>query len=197
VPNTFSGLLLTGLFDAAFEVHMSKTVTIRTTVRDAVIDDMRSVLAIYNYAVTQTTAVWSDEPSDLASRQAWFKERTQRELPVLVAESAGRLVGFASFGEFRPWAGYRHTVENSVYVAPWIHGKGVGRTLMETLIDRGVTLRRHVMVAGIEATNFASLRLHSSLGFEEVGRLSQVGSKFGRWLDLVMMQRYLVTDREP
>src|SRR5215218_6169128 len=151
------------------------------TIRDAVMDDMHCVLDIYNYAVAQTTAVWSDEPSDLASRQTWFEERSQRGLPVLVAESAGRLVGFASFGEFRPWTGYRHTVENSVYVAPRLHGQGVGRTLMEALIDRGVALGRHVMVAGIEATNIASLRLHSSLGFREVGRLPQVGSKFGRW----------------
>ncbi|ANW05384.1 GNAT family N-acetyltransferase [Bradyrhizobium icense] len=168
-----------------------------TTVRDAIIEDAQCILEIYNFAVTKTTAVWSEEPSDIALRQAWFRERTARGFPILVAESAGRLVGFASFGDFRPWPGYRHTVENSVYVAPWIHRQGVGRALMQSLIDRGVALGKHVMVAGIEETNTASIRLHNSLGFREVGRMPHVGTKFGRWLDLVLMQRYLVADREP
>jgi L-amino acid N-acyltransferase len=168
-----------------------------TIIRDAIIEDLPCILEIYNFAVTQTTAIWSEEPSDIASRQAWFGERSARGLPILVAESAGRLVGFASFGDFRAWPGYRHTVENSVYVAPSVHRQGIGRTLMQGLIDRGVALGKHTMVAGIEATNTASLRLHSSLGFQEVGRMPHVGTKFGRWLDLVLMQRYLVADRGP
>ncbi|MEO6340051.1 MAG: N-acetyltransferase family protein, partial [Caulobacteraceae bacterium] len=111
--------------------------------------------------------------------------------PLLVAEWEGRVVGYASFGDFRPFQGYRHTVENSVYVAPDAHRRGVGRVLMEALIHRARAMGKHVMVAGIEAENLASIRLHAAAGFVEVGRLPQVGRKFGRWLDLVFMQRAL------
>lgn len=167
------------------------------SIRDAKVEDVGGILELYNYAVIETTAVWTEEPSDIATRQAWFRERTERGLPVLIAESAGRLAGFASFGDFRAWPGYRHTVENSVYVAPDLQGQGVGRALMQGLIDRGIALGKHVMVAGIESANIASLRLHASVGFQEVGRMPHVGTKFGRWLDLVLMQRFLIADRAP
>jgi L-amino acid N-acyltransferase len=163
-------------------------------IRDACPADAAGILAIHNHAVLETTAVWSDAASDLASRLAWLADRTGRGYPVLVAETAGEVVGYASFGDFRPWAGYRHTVENSIYLDPAVHRQGIGRALMETLIERGFSLNKHVMVAGIEATNIASIRLHLSVGFREVGRMPQVGCKFGRWLDLVFMQRTLMEE---
>jgi L-amino acid N-acyltransferase len=166
-------------------------------IRDAGQADAAGILAIHNYAVRETAAVWSDAASDLASRLAWLADRTERGYPVLVAETAGRVVGYASFGDFRPWAGYRHTVENSIYLDPAVHRQGIGRALMETLIERGLSLNKHVMVAGIEATNTPSIRLHLSVGFREVGWMPQVGCKFGRWLDLVFMQRTLMDEVAP
>jgi L-amino acid N-acyltransferase len=148
-------------------------------------------------AELETTAVWSDGPSDLATRQAWLADRGSRGFPVLVAETGNRVVGFASFADFRPWPGYRHTVESSVYVDPAMHRHGVGRAMMKVLVERGMSLNKHIMVAGIDATNKASIRLHGSLGFIEVGRMPRVGTKFGRWLDLVLMQRTLVENLQP
>jgi phosphinothricin acetyltransferase len=170
---------------------------VQVRIRDASQADASGILAIYNHAALETTAVWSDGASDLASRLAWLADRAERGYPVLVAETAHHVVGFASFGDFRPWAGYRHTVENSIYLDPAVHRQGIGRALMEALVERGVSLNKHVMVAGIEATNTASIRLHVSVGFREVGRMPQVGCKFGRWLDLVFMQRTLMNDVAP
>ena len=161
------------------------------TIRDATPDDLPAILSIYNYAVLQTTAVWSESPSDLSERQTWFAARKQHGFPVLVAEASGRVIGFSSFGDFRPWTGYRHTVENSVYVDPSFHRCGAGRALLRPLIARAVELEKHVMVAGIEASNEASLALHLSEGFSHSCRLPEVGCKFGRWLDLILLCRKL------
>jgi len=160
-------------------------------IRDATPDDLPAILSIYNYAVLETTAVWSDALSDLAERQQWLSARHQRGFPVLVAEASQRVIGFSSFGDFRPWSGYRHTVENSVYVDPSFHRCGAGRALLRPLIARAVELGKHVMVAGIEASNEASLALHLSEGFAEPCRLAEVGCKFGRWLDLILLSRRL------
>lgn len=163
--------------------------------RDAVPADLPAVLAILNDAIAHTTAVWSLKPATLASREAWLAERQGRGFPVLVAEAggaaAGGVLGFASFGDFRPWEGYLHTVEHSVYVAAAARGRGVGGLLLEALIGRARAMGKHVMVAGIEAGNLASIRLHARQGFVETGRLPEVGRKFDRWLDLVLMQRIL------
>jgi phosphinothricin acetyltransferase len=167
------------------------------TVRDAIPDDAAAILGIYNFAALNTTAVWTDGPSDLESRRAWIGARQEAGYPVLVATRAGEVVGFASFGDFRPWPGYRHTVENSVYVDERHHRLGIGRGLMDALIDRATAMRKHTMIAGIEAANAASIALHASVGFAEVGRMGEVGCKFGRWLDLVFMQKHLASDVRP
>lgn len=116
-------------------------------------------------------------------------ERQRTGYPVLVAQSdSGEVLGYATFGEWRAFDGYRHTVEHSVYVLSNQRGGGIGRALMIQLIERAKDLGKHVMVAGIEAGNTASIRLHEKLGFENVGLLSEVGTKFGNWLDLAFMQ---------
>ena len=160
-------------------------------VRDAADTDLAAILAIYNDAVANTTAIWNETPGDLDNRAAVLADRRARNFPFLIAEEAGEVVGYASFGDFRPFDGYRHTVEHSVYVRQDRRGQGVGRTLMPPLIERARTLGKHVMVGGIEAGNVASIRLHESLGFVVVGRLPEVGFKFGRWLDLLFMQKML------
>ena len=160
-------------------------------VRDAADADIAGILAIYNEAVANTTAIWNEAPADLASRRALVADRRAKNFPFLVADDAGEVVGYASFGDFRPFDGYRHTVEHSVYVRRDRRGQGIGRTLMVPLIASARTLGKHVMVGGIEAGNGPSIRLHESLGFTIVGRLPEVGFKFGRWLDLVFMQKTL------
>ena len=158
-------------------------------IRDATEQDLPAIRAIYNDAVLNTTAIWNEQPVDLANRQAWFAARTQQGYPILVAENAaGAVVGYASFGDWRPFDGFRHTVEHSVYVRGDRRGHGIGRALLVALIERARDIGKHVMVAGIEAGNAGSIRLHEKLGFEQVGCLKQVGAKFGIWLDLVFLQ---------
>jgi phosphinothricin acetyltransferase len=159
-------------------------------IRDATEADLPAILAITNEAIVNSTAVWSIAPATLETRAAWMRERQARGFPVLVAVD-GDVIGFASFGDFRPWDGYLHTVEHSIYVAPSAQGKGAGTALLAALVARATALGKHVMVGGIEAGNTASLALHRRAGFVETGRLPEVGRKFGRWLDLVFMQKVL------
>jgi L-amino acid N-acyltransferase YncA len=160
-------------------------------IRAATEADLERILAITNEAIANTTAVWSLTPATLDGRRAWFAERRSRGFPVLVAGQGGQVQGFASFGDFRPWEGYLHTVEHSIYVDPPAQGRGLGKALLHGLVEQAGLLGKHVMVAGIEGSNAASLALHRRAGFEEAGRLRQVGRKFDRWLDLVLLQKLL------
>ncbi len=161
-------------------------------IRDAVAADLPAILDIYNEVIATSTAVYRDDPVDLANRRAWFDERGARGFPILVAvDDAGTLLGFASFGPFRDWPGYRHTVEHMVHIHASARGQGLGRTLIEALLPRASAMGMHVMVAGIDADNAASIRLHEKLGFETTAHMREVGTKFGRWLDLVFMQKTL------
>lgn len=158
-------------------------------IRDATPADIPGITRIYNDAVLNTTAIWNEVEVDEANRAAWLGDRNKAGYPVLVAiDSEGMVAGYASFGDWRAWDGYRHTVEHSVYVRADGRGKGVGAAMMTVLIERARGCGKHVMVAGIEAENEASLRLHERLGFEKTGHLKQVGTKFGRWLDLAFLQ---------
>jgi phosphinothricin acetyltransferase len=160
-------------------------------VRDATEADLPAILAIINEATLNTTAVWGIAPTTLEARLAWWRERVEAGFPVLVAAEGDAVLGFASYGSFRPWEGYKHTVEHSVYVDAAARGKGVGRVLLAALIDHATASGKHVMVAGIDASNAVSIRLHEAHGFTRAGTLTQVGRKFDRWLDLLFMQRVL------
>jgi L-amino acid N-acyltransferase len=161
-------------------------------IEDATDDDLAAVVAIYNQVLLTSTAIYRDEPATLEERQAWNETRKKNGYPLLVARTdTAHVAGFATFGDFRAWPGYRFTVEHSVHVAEACRGQGLGTALMRVLIERGTALGKHVMVAGIDADNTGSIRLHERLGFEITGHLKEVGWKFGRWLDLVFMQRRL------
>ena len=124
----------------------------------------------------------------MANRAAWLAERRRLGYPVLVAvDDADAVSGYASFGDWRAFDGYRHTVEHSVYVHNARRGGGIGTALMAELIERARALGKHVMVAGIETGNTGSIKLHEKLGFSRVGQLPEVGTKFGNWLDLTFM----------
>ncbi|BCR25887.1 GNAT family N-acetyltransferase [Aquipseudomonas alcaligenes] len=165
-------------------------------IRDAAEADLPALRDIFNDAVLNTTAIWMDNVVDLANRQAWFAARAQQGYPILVAENAaGEVVGYASFGDWRPFDGFCHTVEHSVYIRADQRGKGLGPLLLAALIERAKACDKHVMVAAIESGNAASIRLHQRLGFAITGQMPQVGRKFGRWLDLTFMQLILTPER--
>jgi L-amino acid N-acyltransferase YncA len=160
-------------------------------IREAQEADLSDLLAIYNDAVLTTTAVYDYSERTAEQQSAWFKAKRDQGLPVLVAENGGDAVGFASYGPFRPWPAYLHSVENSLYVAADWRGRGIGSLLLPALIQRATDRGLHAMIAGIDAANEASLRLHAKFGFEPVGRFREVGWKFERWLDLAFLQRML------
>ena len=160
-------------------------------IRDAAPADLSAIVAITNQAILYTTAIWSITPVDLAARTLWWQERTAQGFPVLVAEAQGQIIGFGSYGPFRPHDGYLHTVEHSVYVAPEAQHQGAGGALLTALLDHAKTAGKHVMIGGIDAENQASLAFHRRFGFVETGRMPQLGRKFDRWLDLVLMQKQL------
>ena len=154
--------------------------------------DLPGILAIYNDVIATSTAVYTSEPSTLEERRTWFSARHVQNFPVLVATDGGEILGFASFGEWRgAWPGFRCTVEHSVHVRADVRGRGVGRALVEALFPAALALGKHVMIGAIDAANDASIRFHARLGFERVACFREVGHKFGRWLDLIFMQRFL------
>lgn len=157
-------------------------------IRPATEADCAAIAEIYNDAVRHTTAVFNHLTVDVANRMAWRAERLAQGFPVLVEEEGGVVRGYASYGPFRNFPGYRATVEHSVYIHPEARGAGLGRALMVALIDHARAAGLHVLVGGIEAQNRASIRLHESLGFVQTGHMPEVGQKFGRWLDLCLMQ---------
>ena len=161
-------------------------------VRDATADDLAAISALYNATIPTTTAAWTEQPETLADRQAWFAHRAAAGDAVLVAEQDGVVVGFTAYGDFRDttkWPGYRHVVELTVHVAEAHWGTGVGRALLTELIRRARAAGKTQIVAGIDGDNDASMRFHARLGFREVARMPEIGTKFGRLLDLVLMQR--------
>lgn len=160
-------------------------------IRPATEADVPAILAIYNDAVAHSTAIWNETPSDLEGRRAWLRERQGRGFPILVADDAGQVVGYASFGDFRPFEGYRITCEHSVYVAQGARRRGMGTALVAALIEEARKLGKQAMVGAIDAANADSIGLHEKLGFVEVARMPGVGTKFGRKLDLVLMQKTL------
>jgi len=166
-------------------------------IRYAVKEDCAAIAAIYNHAVINTAAIWNDQTVDADNRIAWFEARALLGYPVIVSEESGVVTGYASFGDWRAFDGFRHTVEHSVYVHPDHQGKGLGLALMERLIEEAKRIGKHVMVAGIEAQNQGSIHLHQKLGFTITGQMPQVGTKFGSWLDLTFMQLQLDNRIDP
>ena len=161
-------------------------------------DDLPAILAIYNDVVCHSTAIYALEPATLAQRRAWYDERIAAGYPVLVAEQHGQVVGYASYAEFRGATNaYRHSVEHSVHVRDDARGQGIGSALVRALFPLALAQGKHAMLGAIDAANTGSLRMHARLGFEPVGLLRQVGHKFGRWLDLAFVQRFLDAPDSP
>ncbi len=157
-------------------------------IRTATENDLLRLLEIYNDIIINTTAVYDYEPHTIEMRKQWWETKKAQGFPVFVAEEENYISGFSSIGPFRAWAAYKYSVENSVYVASDARGKGIGKLLIPPLLEASKNLGMHTVIAGIDATNEASIKLHKRFGFEEVAHFKQVGWKFGRWLDLKFLQ---------
>jgi len=168
-----------------------------TTIRSAAEDDLGDILRVYNQAIEKTTAVFEYRPHTLEMRREWFKAKQAASLPVLVAVESGAVLGFASYGPFRAWPAYKYSVELSVYVDESARGRGIGSELVRGVLATARERDLHVVMAGITADNAVSLRLHEKLGFVEVAHIREVGYKFGRWLDLKLLQIVLDGPRQP
>ena len=157
--------------------------------RAATAGDLEAMRAIYNDAVLHTTASYDYDPRPAEKQLEWFAAKRAAGFPVLVADVGGEVAGFASYGSFRAWAGYRFTVEHSVYVAQRFRRQGIASALVEKLVEQAGANGLHLMVAGIDAANEGSIELHRRLGFQDAGVLREAGYKFDRWLDLAFMTR--------
>ncbi len=174
---------------------IEKPLTPRVKIRAATRDDLSAILEIYNEAVLNTTASYDYVPRTLEHRTRWFEDHMKHNYPVFVAVDSGdRVLGWSSLSRFHDRMGYRFTSENSIYVAADQRGRGVGKLLMPPLIESARHLGFHAIIGVIDAANEASVRLHSTFGFERVGLFKEVGFKFGRWLDVAYMQLLLPRD---
>lgn len=160
------------------------------TIRIATAADLPAINAIYNHYVPISTCTYQTEPSTAAEREAWFAAHGPQH-PVTVAELDREVVGWASLSRFHPRAAYGRTVENSVYVRHDRHRRGIGGLLLADSIERATALGHHTLIALIDAEQTASVTLHQRHGFVQVAHLREVGFKFGRWLDVVYLQRML------
>ncbi len=160
-------------------------------IRDAIPADLPGLLEIYNEAVANTTASWDYDPWTAVRHADWYAHKVEAGFPLLVASEGDEVLGYATYGEFHPKIGYATTREHSIYVRPEAQGHGIGRALMAAVIERAREAGVHTLIGLVSADNEASVRLHTALGFVEVGRLHEVGRKFGRWLDLSYVQLML------
>jgi L-amino acid N-acyltransferase YncA len=157
-----------------------------------------AILAIFNDAIINSTALYDYKARTAESMLAWFAAKQQGNYPVIGLENAaGELLGFASYGAFRAYPAYKYTMEHSVYVRNDQRGKGLGKRLMQAVIAEAQRNNVHALVGAIDAANAGSISLHEGLGFKSVGLMPQVGFKFGRWLDLALYQLLLPTPAQP
>lgn len=169
-------------------------------IREATTGDLPAIGALFNALIATETYTYREHLADRHEMEMWFAGQVEAGHPVLVAELEGTVVGYTTWSLFRfspRLPGYRHSAELTIHVDRAHHGRGIGRSLMEALVEAARASDVHVLIAGIDATNVASIDFHRRLGFVETARMPDVGTKFGRWLTLVFMQRTVTgaTDR--
>ncbi len=157
-------------------------------IRAATAADLAAINDIYNHYVLHSTSTYQEEPETIEARRAWFAAHGDAH-PITVATATGELLGWGSLSPFHKRSAYCRTVENSVYVHPGHHRRGIGRLLLNDLIERAKSLGHHTIIAGIDAEQTGSLALHQAAKFTRVAHLKDVGYKFGHWLDVIYMQR--------
>ncbi|WP_426571920.1 N-acetyltransferase family protein [Aquihabitans sp. McL0605] len=157
-------------------------------IRDATEDDLEQITAIYNDVILTSDAIWLDEVIDLEDRRAWFRGLRDDDVVLVADDGHGTVLGYTACFEFRTKSGYWPTVELTILLHRDHRGTGLGEQLLGALIERARAAGRHVMIAGIDGSNTGSMRFHERLGFREVARMPGVGRKFGRPVDLVLLQ---------
>jgi phosphinothricin acetyltransferase len=165
-------------------------------IRDASAADMSAIAAIHNELLDSTTYTWTDHHQTVQERETVWLARNGRGFPTLVAAEGSRVLGFASYADFRDslkWPGYRFSVEHSINVTRAAWGSGLAQQLMAALIERAQRAGLHAMIGGIDASNIRSLQFHARLGFREVARMPETGWKHQRWCELVLVQRLLAS----
>lgn len=158
-------------------------------IRDACAADATAIAAIWNPVIRDTTITFNPVEKSTADAVALITER-QTAHGFLIAEDAG-LLGFATYAQFRGGMGYRHTAEHTIILTPQARGRGVGRALMMALCDHAKGQGMHGLFAGCSAENTGAVTFHQALGFAQVAVLPQVGRKFDRWIDLILLQKML------
>ncbi|MDD4238546.1 MAG: GNAT family N-acetyltransferase [Desulfotomaculaceae bacterium] len=165
--------------------------------RSAVEKDLYEILEIYNDAILNTTAVYTYRVQTIEERKLWFQNKQEDNFPVLVFEEKDRVTGFATFGPFRAWPAYKYTIEHSVYVHKGNRKRGVGTALVKQIIKIANEREFATLVAGIDAFNENSIKMHEKLGFQYSGTIKRAGFKFGKWLDLAFYQLELSGPKNP
>lgn len=159
-------------------------------IRPATEADLTAINDIYNHYVLHSTCTYQEKPEPLEGRRQWFQHHGPAH-PIIVAQLQAQVVGWGSLSAYHPRSAYRRTVENSVYVHHAFHRRGMGSLLLKELIVRAQTLGHHTIIAAIDAEQTGSVALHAAFKFQHAGRLRQVGFKFGRWLDVIYLERLL------
>ena len=173
-------------------IYSGRMSTPAVVIRDAQDADVPQILEIVNALLLTTTTEWRETEHTLEDRRAWLAAHRAAGEPVLVADAGGDIAGFASYGDFRDsqkWPGYRFVVEHTIHVRERYWRTGIGRALIEALIERAALAGKRVMVGAVDGENVGSIRFHERCGFVEVARMPDIGQKLGRRLTLVMLQR--------
>lgn len=160
------------------------------TLRPATAADLPAINAIYNHYVLHSTCTYQTVPSTAEERAEWFAAHGEKH-PVIVAEESGAVIGWGSLSRFHPRQAYENSVEDSVYLHHEWQGRGVGSIVLAELLRLAEWLGHHTVLGGIDADQAGSIALHAKFGFEKVSHLREVGFKFGRWLDVLWMQKML------
>jgi L-amino acid N-acyltransferase YncA len=163
-------------------------------IRPARDSDAAEIAAIFNHEIDHSATIWVEKHVTPDDRKKWLAARLADGFPVLVAVSDGQVLGFGSYGPFRPYEGFRRTVEHLIYVAPAARGKGVGRAMLAALIDAARSQGKNVIVGAVDSENETSLSLHRSMGFVETGRMLKIGEKWDKRRTMVLLQKELVED---
>ncbi|WP_055071404.1 GNAT family N-acetyltransferase [Clostridium massiliamazoniense] len=166
-------------------------------IREANKKDLEDILEIYNDAIMNTTAIYTYKPETLEEKKQWYEKKKQGGYPLLVFEEDNRVVGFATFGPFRAWPAYKYTIEHSIYVHKDYRNHGIATKLMKEIIKIANEREYATLVAGIDAANEGSIKMHEKMGFKYSGIVTKAGFKFGKWLDLAFYQLNLVGPKVP
>lgn len=160
-------------------------------IREALKEDLKVIREIWNHNIEETTVNFDYEPKSVKEVEEWFKTKNSQGFPVFVADQNGEVAGYASYGTFRGWEGYKYAVEHSIYTHNDFQRIGVGKALIEHMILDAKNEGYRTMIGCIDAKNINSIHFHHKFGFESVGKMKDIGFKFGKWLDCIFVQLIL------